>query len=101
MTLSICVWVALCLALLWSVFCRLTRTTHATRFSVRLAIFFLGLAALVGLGAPVYGWVPDVVVFCMTGACVCMQIVAARHWRYGVPKSFQRSDFDSEEGLKS
>ena len=91
MTLSIWLWEALCLALLWSVFCRLTRTSHSTRLSVRLAIFGLGLAALLGLGAPLYGWVPDVVVFVMTGACVSMQIVAARHWRYGVPQSFQSS----------
>ena len=98
MTLSILLWTTLCLGLLWSVFCRLVRTSLETRLSVRVSIFALGLAALVGLGAPLYGWVPDLVVFAITSACLCMQVVAARHWRHGVPQSFQRSVFDSQEG---
>ncbi len=85
----ILVWELLCLALLYSVFCRLVHTTRATRLAVRLAIFNLGAVALVGIGAPVYGWVPDVVVVLVTAACLLMQIVAARHWRQGVPAQFQ------------
>ena len=95
-TLPILVWECVCLALLWSVFCRLVRTSEQTRFSVRLSIFFLGVAALVGLGAPLYGWVPDAVVFAITVACLCMQIVAARHWRHGVPHQFQCSIFTTD-----
>jgi hypothetical protein len=83
-------WELLCFALLYSVFCRLVHTSISTRISVRIAIFFLGLAALVGIGAPLYGWRPDVVVTVITAACLFMQLVAARHWRGGVPGSFQK-----------
>ena len=83
------VWELVCFALLYSVFCRLVHTTLATRLSVRLAIFALGLSALVGIGAPIYGWQPDAVVLCITSACLAMQLVAARHWRQGVPAQFE------------
>jgi hypothetical protein len=82
------VWELLCAALLYSVFCRLVHTSVSTRLDVRLSIFSLGLAALVGIGAPLYGWTPDVVVLCITVATVAMQLVAARHWRNGVPAQF-------------
>ena len=94
MTLPIFAWELLCLGLLWSVFCRLVRTSTLTLFSVRLSIFGLGCAALIGLGAPLYGWEPDAVVFVITGACLLMQIVAARHWRKGVPGPFQANGLD-------
>lgn len=86
------------MGLLWSVFCRLTRTSTLTLFSVRVSIFGLGCASLVGLGAPIYGWQPDAVVFVITSACLCMQVVAARHWRRGVPMSFQINQPDTGEG---
>lgn len=92
--MSILIWEALCLALLWSVFCRLVRTSTATRLSVRVSIFSLGLASLIGIAAPLYGWVPDSVIFIMTVACLNMQLVAARHWRKGVPEQFQTSVFN-------
>ncbi len=96
MTLPILLWELLCLGLLWSVFCRLVRTSEQTRFAVRLSIFFLGVAALVGLGAPLYGWAPDPIVFVITWACLNMQIVAARHWRKGAPEQFQSSTFNPQ-----
>jgi hypothetical protein len=94
MSAQLIVWEMLCAGLLWSVFCRLVRTSTLTRLSVRFSIFGLGCASLVGLGAPLYGWQPDVVVFVMAGACLNMQLVAARHWRKGVPEQFQASVFN-------
>jgi hypothetical protein len=99
MTLILLLWVALCLALLWSVFCRLVRTNARTLFHVRLSIWLLGLASLVGMAAPLYGWMPDYVVLLMTAACLNMQIVAARHWKQGVPVNFQYSQFPPLEGV--
>jgi hypothetical protein len=84
------IWEVLCCALLYSVFCRLVHTTVSTRISVRFAIFFLGLAALVGIGAPLYGWEPDPVSILITAACLLMQLVAAHFWRGGVPRNFQK-----------
>ena len=93
MSLQIILWELLCIALLYSVFCRLVHTSKkSTKFDVRLTIYSLGLAAIVGIGAPLYGWRPDFVVFVMTATCLAMQIVAARHWRQGVPNPFQISE---------
>jgi peptidoglycan/LPS O-acetylase OafA/YrhL len=93
------VWEALCVALLWSVFCRLVRTNDKTLWWVRASIWLLGVAALVGMAAPVYGWKPDAVVLLMTVACLNMQVVAARHWRNGVPSQFQYSQFPPLGGV--
>lgn len=90
MTAIVALWELLCFALLYSVFCRLVHTSTSTRISVRFAIFFLGMAALVGIGAPLYGWQPDLVSIVITAACLLMQLVAARHWRGGVPVNFQK-----------
>lgn len=86
--MDLLVWELLCAALLYSVFCRLVRTSATTRLDVRLSIFGLGIAALIGIGAPMYGWRPDLVVIFITAATVAMQLVAARHWRHGVPTPF-------------
>jgi hypothetical protein len=93
MSLLLLVWEVLCAALLWSVFCRLVRTNERTLFWVRASIWLLGLASLVGMAAPLYGWAPDYVVLLMTAACLNMQIVAARHWKNGVPVHFEYSQF--------
>ncbi len=91
---DVLVWELLCMALLYSVFCRLVHTSKTTRLDVRVSIFGLGLASLVGIGAPLYGWEPDVVALCITTATVAMQLVAARHWRKGVPEQFVISKKD-------
>lgn len=70
-------WEALCLALFWTVFCRSVHMTKAVRLEIRLAVFAVGLASLVGLGAPVYGWVPDMVVLLIVWAVVLLQLVMA------------------------
>lgn len=102
------VWELISCALLYSVFCRLVRTDQTTRLDVRISIFVLGLASLIGLGAPIYGWEPDGVVLVLASSMVLMQWVAARHWTNGVPESFVNSKYlrtggrrnsDKPEGL--
>lgn len=78
-------WELTCLALFWSVFCRSVLVNTTTRLDVRLSLFAMGLAALVGIAAPVYGWVPDWVVQIIVLAVVVMQAVMASSWRHGVP----------------
>jgi hypothetical protein len=81
-------WEALCAALFWSVFCRLVRTCPTTRLDVRIALVLVGTAALIGIGAPIYSWLPDWVTLVIVGAVVVMQMVMARHWLHGVPRQF-------------
>ena len=81
-------WELLSFALLYSVFCRLVKTRKTTRLDVRLSIHALGLAALVCMGAPLYGWMPDAVTLLLIASVVQIQWVAARHWAHGVPESF-------------
>jgi len=82
------VWEITCLALFWSVFCRSVLTDQTTRWSVRLSLLLMGVAAMVGMAAPVYGWAPDLVVLCIVLAVVFMQGVMARAWGQGVPFQF-------------
>ena len=81
-------WELLSAALLYSVFCRLVKTRKTTRLDVRLSIMALGLAALLCIGAPLYGWQPDSVTLVLLASMVQIQWVAARHWAHGVPDSF-------------
>lgn len=75
--LALAVWEGLCLALLWTVFCASVTMTKAVRLAVRLAVWGVGLAALFGLAAPLYGWVPDLVALVMVLALVLLQLVRA------------------------
>lgn len=81
-------WELLCIGLFWSVFCRSVRVDKTTRLDVRLALWLVGIAALVGMGSTLYGWLPDGVTLVIVGAVVVMQVVMARHWRHGVPRQF-------------
>lgn len=88
MILTLIAWEGLCVALFWSVFCRLVRATTATRLDVRVALQLVGIGALIGIGAPLYNWLPDWVTLAIVGAVVVMQVVMARHWLHGVPRQF-------------
>jgi hypothetical protein len=93
MTAKLIFWELLCAALFWSVFCRSVRTDTTTRLNVRLALWLVGLASLLGLGAPLYGWQPDAVTIAIVLAVVCMQLVTATYWRRGVPERFVAGQF--------
>jgi multisubunit Na+/H+ antiporter MnhG subunit len=84
------VWEVLCLALLWTVFCRSVHITKAVRLEIRLAVFAVGLAALFGLGAPAYGWVPDLVVMVIVLAFVLQQLALA-HAAHGRASDVRQS----------
>jgi hypothetical protein len=82
------IWELLSLALLWTCFCRSVRTDKTTRLDVRLALWVLGLASLVCVGAPAYGWVPDSVVMMLLAAITLVQITTSVLWRRSVPRPF-------------
>lgn len=82
------IWEALCGVIFWSVFCRSVKVNKTTKLDVRLAIWGVGIASLVGIGAPLYGWMPDPVTIVIVLAIAVMQGVMAQHWRHGVPSHF-------------
>ena len=89
----ISVWYLLMFALLWSVFYRSAMTDKRTRFCVRLGLTGTAVAALVGIGAPLYGWVPDGIVTLIVLAIVYMQITFARFWQHHVPGQYLRPEY--------
>jgi hypothetical protein len=81
-------WEILCLALFWSVFCRSVIANATTRVEIRLVLWAVGLSALLGMAAPLYGWAPDRVTLIMVSTFVLMQTVMAQLWHHGVPHPF-------------
>ena len=86
--LMLWVWELTCLGLFWSIFCRSVRVSKTTRLDIRLAPWLVGIASLVGLGAPLYGWMPNIVVLMIVGSVAILQMVMSQHWRQGVPYHF-------------
>jgi len=78
----------LCVALLWSGYCRAIRMNHTTRRDIRLAFWSLSVAAAAALSAPFRGWSPDWPTEALLLAIVAVQYTTALHWRHGVPESF-------------
>lgn len=85
---TLLLWEALCWALLWSVFCRLVHVDKTTKPEVRAALVAAGVAALVGIGAPLYGWLADGVTLIVFGALVLLELVLSKNWRHGIPIQF-------------
>ncbi len=81
-------WEALCWALLWSVFLRLIHVDKTTKAEVRAVLLVAGIAALFGIGVPLYGWLPDGVSLIVLGALVAMELVLSQNWRHGIPVQF-------------
>ena len=86
--MSLIFWEFLCLALFWSVFDRVVKVDCTTRLEIRLALCLVGIAALVGMASPLYGWEPDAVTLVIVSAIVIMQTVMSQLWRHGVPHPF-------------
>lgn len=89
-------WEVTCLALFWSVFCRSVLVNKTTRLDIRLSLFAMGIASLVGIAAPLYGWAPDWVVLVIVLAVVIMQGVMAKAWRHGVPRQFTQDIYQAK-----
>lgn len=100
MTIKLVIWEVLCAALFWSVFCRSVRVDKTTKIDIRVVIFLVGLGALLGLGAPLYGWEPDWVTLLIIGSIAAMQVVTAQHWGSAVPDQFVMSRFLPRERRK-
>lgn len=82
-----------CAVLLWTCFCRLVRTDENTKASVRFAFWFLSFAAIVSTASPYLGWGGlDWPAVLMLSAAALVQVVTARHWRYGPPPAFQTKE---------
>lgn len=78
-------------AVLYASFCRLVHTNQRTRVQVRLAIWFVAIAAMAAFIGPVLtAWRPDMVHGLLACAFALHLWVSSRVWKYGVPRSFQR-----------
>jgi hypothetical protein len=86
-------------ALAYSCFCRIVRTDAETHREIRLAIWFQGVAAGFVGGAPILPilnpliyWKPWTTPWfawaVLLLSATLMQLVTAKYWRDGVPKSF-------------
>ena len=94
MTLNVIVTIheLLCVALLYSVFCRACKTCENVRSDVRLAFALLGWVACAGIAAPlVWGLVPDLFGLALLAAITVVQLVTAQHWEKGVPDKFYKT----------
>ena len=83
-------WEIMCLALVWSVFCRSTLVDITTRPDVKLALRLLGLAAVAGMALPLYGYMPTWEHIGIATIAVFVQALTARNWRHGVPRQFTK-----------
>lgn len=96
--------VFLCLALLYSQFCRAVKTDNTTKKPVLLAFYFLTVAVVFSLFAPLIipDWQPspDFILFLL--AVLVVQAVTAVHWRHGVPTGFKETmyaDFEDSHPM--
>ncbi len=82
----------LCMALLWSCFCRATRTSLQTEFAILLTFWLLNVAALFAAFAPLLiDWQPDAVSLLLLASMTLVQTVTSRYWQRSPPAVFQRS----------
>ena len=83
----------LCLVLLWSCFCRATRTSRQTEFAILLTFWLLNIAALFAAFAPLLiDWQPDAVSLLLLASIALVQTVTSRYWQRSPPAVFQRPE---------
>lgn len=87
-------WYVLMLMLLWSVFYRAALADPTTRFCIRIGLTGTAAASLVGIAAPLYGWVPDYVTTIIVMAIVYMQLSFAKFWKHRVPDQYVKPEFE-------
>lgn len=90
---------ALCLAIMWTCWCRQVRSNSQTIEAVRLAFWLMFCAAMVLLVAPIgHKLWPDTwprytiqwPTLGLMASAALVQIVTARHWLHGPPAVFQK-----------
>ena len=82
----------LCAVLLWSCFCRATRTNAQTALPILVSFWLLSVAALFATLAPLLiSWEPDAVSLLLLASIALVQTVTARYWQQSPPAAFQRS----------
>jgi len=82
------VWYILMIALVWSVFYRSALADHTTRFCIRLGLTGTAVGGILGMAAPLYGWMPDAVTVLIVMSIVNMQVAFAQFWKHGVPPQY-------------
>ena len=83
----------LCGVLLWSCFCRATRTNAQTSLPILLAFWLLSVSALFATFAPLFiSWEPDAVSLLLLASIGLVQTVTARYWQQSPPAAFQRKE---------
>lgn len=72
-------------------FCRLSRTNGETLLSVRFAIWLLGTSVAISAWAPLlWGWRPDLIHLSVLASIAIAQVATSRQWHLGVPQALQR-----------
>jgi hypothetical protein len=83
----------LCAVLLWSCFCRATRTNAHTALPVLVSFWLLSVTALFSTFAPLLiDWQPDAVSLLLLASISLVQTVTARYWQQSPPIAFQRKE---------
>lgn len=79
----------LCAALFYTVFCRSVHLDSRAKTDIRAAFFALGVAALMGMVAPLaWAFEPTGWTIGLLSAILLVQAVTARHWGHGTPDQF-------------
>ncbi len=81
-------WEFLCVLLFWSVFVRLVHVDTTTKTEVRIVLVLAGEASVIGVGAPLFGWLPDGFTLLMFGVVVAMETILSSPWKAGIPFEF-------------
>ncbi len=87
------VWYVLMIALVWSVFYRSALADNTTRFCIRLGLIGTATGGIVGMIAPLYGWLPDAVTVVIVLSIVNMQLAFAKFWKHGVPSQYVKPEY--------
>lgn len=86
-------WYLMMFALAWSVFYRSAIADGRTWFCIRLGLFGTAVGSVVGMTAPLFGWVPDFVTTVIVLSIVNMQVAFAKFWARGVPQQYIKPQY--------
>lgn len=86
-------WYLMMFALAWSVFYRSAIADERTRFYIRLGLLGTAAGSVVGMTAPILGWMPDFVTTVIVLSIVNMQVAFAKFWAKGVPAQYIKPEY--------